>query len=156
LTQSHPKQEKTGVIGRTLRFMLGTLLCWMTYTVASTAPKDLNLTALQMVGGLLIFFVLIHALIMRYRPNLNRWLGALFVAIPLILLFALGGQPGRVASVGYVGIALLLLAVKGNTANEALFIPSLLTGKETHLRCLLFAPIDLIEKHLGGPGGMPG
>jgi hypothetical protein len=128
----------------------------MTYTVMSSEATEFNLRVLWMFGEVIVFYLLVHVFIIRYRPTMNRWLGALLVAIPLIALFVLGGQAGRVAAVGYVGITLLLLSAKGNTANEVLFIPSLLSGKETHLPCLLFAPIDLIEQNLGGPGGMPG
>jgi hypothetical protein len=156
MSDSQSVQHTAGVIARTLRLMLGGLFCWMTYTVMSAETTPFNLTVLWVFGGILIFFLLVHLVICRYGPNLHRWLGAFLVALPLIVLFVFGGQPGRVAAVGYVGIALLLLAAKGNSANEVLFIPALLSGKATHLRCLLLAPIDLVEQHLGGPGGMPG
>jgi len=156
MSDNETRQPKTGVIARSLRAMLGGLLCWMAYTVMSAEATDFNLNVLWVFGGLLVFYLLVHISIIRYRPTMNRWLGALLVATPLIALFVLGGQPGRVAAVGYVGITLLLLTAKGNTANEVLFMPALLSGKETHLPCLLFAPIDVIEQNLGGPGGIPG
>ena len=156
MSHTYPPQLSTGVIARSLRAMLGGLLCWMAYTVMSAEATDFNLTVLWVFGGLLVFYLLVHVAIARYLPTMNRWLGACLVALPLILLLLFGGQPGRVAAVGYVGLTLLLLTAKGTTANEVLFIPALLSGKDTHLRCLLFAPIDLIEQNLGGPGGMPG
>lgn len=156
MSDNQSGQLATGVIARTLRLMLGGLLCWMTYTVMSAETTQFNLAVLWEFGAILIFFLLVHLAIGRFRPKLHRWLGALMVALPLIALFVFGGQAGRVAAVGYVGFTLLLLAAKGNSANEVLFIPALLSGKETHLRCLLLAPIDLVEQNLGGPGGMPG
>ncbi len=156
MSDGQPGQHSTGVIARSLRLMLGALFCWMTYTVMSAATTEFNLGVLWVFGGTLTFYLLVHLFIVAYRPFLHRWLGAVLVAIPLIVLFVLGGQSSRVAAVGYVGLTLLLLAAKGNSANEVLFIPSLLSGKGTYLRCLLFAPIDLIEQHLGGLGGMPG
>lgn len=156
MTNSQPGQHSTGVIARSLRFMLGALFCWMSYTVMSAATTEFNLGVLWVFGGMLVSYLLVHLFIVTYRPSLHRWFGAVLVALPLMVLFVLGGQSTRVAAVGYVGMTLLLLAAKGNSANEVLFIPSLLSGKGTHLRCLLFAPIDLIEQHLGGPGGMPG
>ena len=156
MSTNQPGQQKTGIIGRALRLMLGALLCWMTYTVMSAQVTPFNLKVLWIFGGLLIFHLIVHVAIVRFGPDLNRWLGAFFVVLPLLALFVFGGQTGRVAAVGYVGVSLLLLTVKGNSANAALYLPSLLSGRETHLRCLLFAPIDLIEKNLSGPGGMPG
>ncbi len=156
MSDSQPGQLNTGVIARTLRAMLGALLCWMTYTVMSAEAMEFNLGVLWVFGGILIFYLLIHIAIVKYRPTLNPWVGALLVALPLIALFVFGGQTWRVAAVVYVGLTLVLLAAKGNTANEILFMPALLSGKATHLRCLIFAPIDLIEQNLSGPGGMPG
>lgn len=156
MSSSQPGQHTTGVIARTLRLMLGALFCWMTYTVMSSENTAFNLNVLWVFGGVLIFCTIVHFAIGKFRPNLNRWLGAFLVALPLLALFVFSGQTGRLAAVGYVGISLLLLAAKGNSANEVLFIPALLSGKETHLRCLLLAPIDLVEKHLSGPGGIPG
>jgi hypothetical protein len=156
MSESQAGQRNTGVIARSLRAMFGGLMCWMAYTVMSAEATDFNLNVLWMSGSVVVFYLLAHITIIKYCPSVNRWLGAFFVALPLIALFVFGGQPGRVAAVGYLGLSLLLLTAKGNTSNEVLFIPALLSGQETHLRCLLFAPIDLIEQNLSGPGGMPG
>jgi hypothetical protein len=128
----------------------------MTYTVMSGEDTQFNLNVLWVFGGVLIFYLLVHLLICRYLPNLHRWLGAIPVLVPILVLFVFGDQAGRVAAVGYVGISMLLLAAKGSGVNGLLFLPALLSGKATHIGCLLFAPIDMIEKNLGGPGGMPG
>jgi hypothetical protein len=156
MSENQPGQLDTGIISRSLRAMLGGLLCWMAYTVMSAEATAFNLNVLWVFGGVLIFYLLLHVVIVRLCPTMNRWLGSLLAALPLIALFAFGGQSGRVAAIVYVGLTLVLLAAKGNTANEVLFVPALLSGKETHLRCLLFAPMDLIEQNLSGPGGMPG
>lgn len=149
-------QQKTGIIARALRFMLGALLCWMAYTVMSAQNTTFNLSVLWVFGGVLIFYMLVHIGINRYRPTLHRWWGALPVLVPILILFTFGGQASRVAVVGYVGISMLVLAVIGSGVNGLLILPALLSGKETSIGCLLFAPIDLIEQKLGGPGGMPG
>lgn len=156
MTGSQPGQHDTGVIARALRLMLGALLCWMTYTVMSAAATPFNLKVLWAFGGVLIFFTFVHIAIVKFIPNLHRWLGAVLVALPVVALFILGSQSDRVAVIAYVGMSLVLLAVKGNSANEILFVPAVLSGKATHVRCLLFAPVDLVEQNLSGPGGMPG
>ena len=156
MSNNQPAQHKTGIIARTLRMMLGALLCWMAYTVMSAQNTAFNLNVLWVFGGVLIFYLLVHIAICRYRPTLHRWYGALPVVVPILALFLFGGQASRVAVVCYVGISMLLLAAKGSGVNGLLFLPALLSGKETHIGCLLFAPIDMIEQNLGGPGGMPG
>lgn len=156
MANKQPGQHKTGIIARTLRLMLGVLLCWMTYTVMSAENTTFNLKVLWAFGGVLVFYLLIHIIIEKYLPTLHRWFGALPVLVPILAFFVFGDQTSRVAAVGYVGISMLLLAVRGSGVNGLLFLPALLSGKETHIGCLLFAPIDMIEQNLGGPGGMPG
>ncbi len=156
MANNRPGHQKTGIIARTLRLMLGALLCWMTYTVMSAENTTFNLNVLWVFGGVLVFYLLTHIIIERYLPTLHRWFGALPVIVPILALFVFGGQASRVAAVGYVGISMILLAAKGSGVNGLLFLPALLSGKKTHVGCPLFAPIDMIEQNLGGPGGMPG
>jgi hypothetical protein len=56
----------------------------------------------------------------------------------------------------YLGLSFLLQTLRGDGGFEALAIPAALFRRPTHLRGILFAPIDLVEKHLTGPGGLPG
>jgi hypothetical protein len=44
-----------------------------------------------------------------------------------------------------VAIALLTAAIRGGGGCEVMSVPSLFTGKHTHLACLLFSPIDWCE-----------
>nr|NIM49147.1 hypothetical protein [Gemmatimonadales bacterium] len=85
-----------------------------------------------------------------------RWFGAVLAVAPVVLLFALGGALGRVASVAYIGSSLLLQAIRGDAGCEVMSIPAVLLRRRSHLLCLLFSPIDWVEKHLSGPGGLPG
>jgi hypothetical protein len=98
----------------------------------------------------------VHLIVSRYGTRLHAWFGAVLAIAPVILLFALGGPIGRAASVAFVGISLLLQALRGDGGCEVMAIPAVLFRKRTHLACILFSPIDLIEKHLTGPGGLPG
>ena len=156
MANKQPGKHKTGIIARTLRLMLGVLLCWMTYTVMSVEHTTFNLRVLWVFSGVLVFYLLTHIAICTLRPTLHRWYGALPVVLPILALFMFGDQASRVAAVGYVGISMILAAAKGSGVNGLLFLPVLLSGKQTHIGCLLFAPIDIIEQKLGGPGGMPG
>ena len=72
MTNSQPRQLSTGIIARTLRLMLGALLCWMAYTVMSAETTSFNLYVLWVFGGVLIFYLLTHLAIRRFRPDRLR------------------------------------------------------------------------------------
>ncbi len=146
---------QAGIIGRTLRLMLAGLLLWMTYIAMRLDDQAFNLKVAAVFTGLTAFYAALHFIVNRYLPRLNRWYGAVLAVAPVIVVFAVGGPLGRVASVAFVGASLLLQAVRGDGGCEVMAIPSLLFRKHTHLVCILFSPIDWIEKHLTGPGGLP-
>ena len=156
MTKSPPGQHTVGIIGRTLRLMLGVLFGWMTYTVMRFQHTDNNLRILALFAGLLAFYTVAHLGIGRYGKALHSWYGAVLAVLPVVLLFAFGGLIGRIASVAYVGVSLLLQTVRADGGCEVLAIPAAAISRPTHLRGILFSPIDLVEKHLSGPGGLPG
>ncbi len=145
-----------GIIGRTLRLMLGLLLGWMSYTVMRGEASQHNLRTLAVLAGVTVSYTILHVAIRRYGGRLHRWLGSVLALLPVVLVFALGGPLGRLTSVAFIGASLLLQTIRGDAGAVVLAIPALLTGKPTHLGGILFAPIDWIEKHLTGPGGLPG
>ena len=102
------------------------------------------------------FYSIIHFAVSRYVTGLNPWYGAALAVAPVIIVFAVGGPLGRVASVAFVGVSLLLQAIRGDGGCEVMAMPSMLFGRRTHLVCIFFSPIDWVEKHLTGPGGLPG
>jgi hypothetical protein len=131
---------EAGVIGRTLRLMLALLLGLMTYTVMRTEGKAFTLRLLTAVGGVTVGYALLYFVLRRYGTGLHRWYGAL----------------GRAAASAYLGLSFLLQTFRGDGGSEVLAVPAALFRRPTHLAGILFAPIDLVEKHLTGPGGLPG
>jgi len=156
MTQTEASPPAAGIIGRTLRLMLGGLLAWMTFTVMRAEDRAFNLRVLAVFGGVTVFYAIVHVIVSRYGTALNRWLGAALAVAPVVLIFALGGPVGRVATVAYIGVSLLLQAIRGDGGCEVLAIPAIALGRRTHLMCVLFSPIDWVEKYLTGPGGLPG
>jgi hypothetical protein len=156
MTTTPSARQHVGIIGRTLRLMLGIFLVWMTFTVMRGEDQAFNVRVLAVFGGLTAFYAIVHIVVSRYGTGLDRWFGAVLAVAPVIVVFALGGPLGRVASVAFVGVSLLVQVVRGDGGCEVVSIPSLLFGRPTHLVCILFSPIDLVEKHLTGPGGLPG
>jgi hypothetical protein len=155
-TTSQTARPAAGIIGRALRLMLGMLFVWMTYTVMRSEDAAFNLRVLAAFVGMTVFYGIAHFVVSRYGARLNRWFGAVLAVAPVVLVFALGGPLGRVAAVAYIGMSLLLQAIRGDGGCEVMAIPAMMLGRRTHLVCILFSPIDWIEKHLTGPGGLPG
>ena len=145
-----------GIIGRTLRLMLGSLFGWTTYTVMRAEDSAFNLRVLALFGGITVFYAVIYAVVRRAGPRVHRWWGAVLAVIPAVLVFAMGGPIGRVAASAYLGLSLLVQTLRADGGCEVLAVPSLVLGGRTHLAGILFAPIDVVEKHLTGPGGLPG
>jgi hypothetical protein len=153
---NQPRQHEAGIIGRTLRLMLALLLAFMTYTAMRTEDKRFNVRLLAVVGALAACYTLLHFVIRRYGTRLHRWYGAGLALAPLVLVFAFGGPPLRVGCVAYMAISLLLQTVRGDGGSEVMAIPAAVFRRPTHLAGILFSPVDLVEKHLTGPGGLPG
>jgi hypothetical protein len=147
---------EAGIIGRTLRLMLAMLLALMTYTVLRTEGKEFSVHLTATLGGVIVAYVGLHLVLRRYGAGLRRWYGALGVLAPLILGFAFGGLLGRAVVSAYLGLAFALQALRGDGGAEALALPAALLRRPTRFPGILFAPIDLVEKHLTGPGGLPG
>ncbi len=147
---------EAGVIGRTLRLMLGLLLGWMVFTVLRSEDAGFGIRVLAVFAGISFAYVLLHAVINRYGSGLNRWLGGVSALAPIVLLFAIGGSSEQLAAVGFVGLSLLLQTIRADAGCVVMAIPALLSRRPTHLAGVLFAPIDWIERHLTGPGGLPG
>jgi len=66
------------------------------------------------------------------------------------------GPLGRVGSVAYAAISFLLQTVRADGSCVVMAIPAFISGRPSELPGILFSPIDLVEKHLTGPGGLPG
>lgn len=136
---------KTLYIGRILRFLLGV---WFIFVIASwynSSDFFSILSALGIAGGLLLFYLLLDLLISNYVPDLNRWVGAVFAAIPVLLIYFLGGTLGQVGALSFVGISLIFSGLRGDPGCEVMSIPGIIFKRHTHLGCLLFSPIDWFE-----------
>ena len=140
--------NRAGPIGRILRFgMAGFLTVIVTpYYLATSVQWNLKIAAA--IGGLLILYTVMHLVISKYVPGLNRWLGAVLAVIPVMLVFLLGGGIGQMAAMSYVGGSLFLDSFNGDGGCEVMAVPGLFFGKRTHLVCIGFSPFDWLEEKL--------
>jgi len=147
-----PDARKTRIVGRTLRLLVGLALVWLTVDVMLSEDVVFNAKVIGVGLGAAIFYGALHVAINRFTPNVNAWLGAILAVIPVALLYVLGGPLGRVASVAFVGVSLVLQAIRADGGCEVMSLPAMVFGKRTHLVCVAFSPIDWVEERLAHRG----
>ena len=133
-------------VGRVLRLVLGVLL-----VVEGGRPlvgNDLALVAMTVgvVLGEFLFYAAVHLVILRLASSINRWAGALLAVTPVFLVFVLSDAPGRLGTLLFVGISLLLTALRNDAGCEVMTLPGIVLGRRTHLVCVAFSPLDWVEE----------
>ncbi len=149
-------EQNAGIIGRTLRLMLAMLLGWMAFTAMRFQDTAFNLRVAVVFASLTVCNTALHLLIIKFGSGQRRWPGALMALAPAVLVFAFGGPRGQLGVATFLGGSFMLQTIRGERTSEVMSIPTILLVRPTHLMGILFAPIDLIEQHLTGPGGLPG
>ncbi len=141
-------EQTARAVGRILRILLGLALTWMTYRVMRSEDPSFNARVVGLFAGLTVFYAFLHLAITQYAAGLNRWLGAVLAVAPVVLVFLLGGPLGRVGSVAFIGVSLLLQGIRGDGGCEVMSIPGLIFSRRTHLVCIFFSPIDWMENQV--------
>ena len=100
--------------------------------------------------GLLLLYAVVHWTIPRFVPSINPWLGAVIALAPAILVFALVDLSLRFSLVLYIGVSLVVTAIRADGGCEVMTLPGMLMGKRTHLVRIVFSPLDWIEDKLTG------
>jgi len=148
------RSQKAGPIGRLLRLFVAICLVIIDVPVLLRAGSAYNLASLGLVAALVMFYMIVHFVVSKYLPNLNRWLGAVLALTPVFLVwfFGQGGGPlfgqgeGGTAAITFVALSLLVDVMRADSGCEVMAIPGLILGNRTHLACLAFCPIDALEK----------
>jgi hypothetical protein len=107
------------------------------------------------VGAALVaFYMLLHRLVSTRPAGFGPWLGPIIALVPLVLVYVLGvgGGPiwgageGQLGALTFIGLSLVVAGLRGDRGCEVMAIPNALTGKNSHLACLLFSPVDRWEQ----------
>ncbi len=135
-------------IGRILRFLMAGYLIVTVIPHYLTASWQSNLKIAAAIGGLIVLYTVMHLVIAKYVPRLNRWVGALLAIIPAALFFLLGGGIGQMGSASYIGGSLFIDSLNGDSGCEVMAIPGIISNERTHLVCIAFSPLDWLEQKL--------
>jgi hypothetical protein len=140
--------DRARLVGRTLRLALGGLILLSLTPFLAGLPAGEIALALALAVALALFYLALHLVLLRSRMRLNPWAGAALALVPVIVVYLFGGRRGDEAALLFLGISLVLAAIRSDAGCEVMSVPSALTGRRTHLCCLLFAPVDWLERRL--------
>jgi len=145
-------------VGRALRILLGLVLTVYVAPVFFRVPVGVAVGSLLLVLGLVGVYSLIHIVLARRILPMGPRFGAVVANGLLVALYISGasGLPivghgkGQLAAVTFFGISLVVAGVRAAPGCEVMAIPGLLFGKHTQLACLIFSPLDRLERKLRG------
>jgi len=143
-------------MGRALRILLGVVLIIYTVPVYFRVPTRLTIGAWLLVLGLVGAYSLIHIVVSRRIVAFGPCLGAVVANGLLIVLYVAGGSglpifghgAGQLAAVAFLGISLVVGGVRAVPGCELMAIPGAFFRKDTELSCLVFSPLDRLERKL--------
>jgi hypothetical protein len=143
-------------VGRALRIVVGLLLMVYVTPVYFRVPLRISVSVLLLMLGLIGVYSLIHIFISRGSIAFGQHLGA-FAAVGLLVALCvvscpavaiLGRGEGELAAVTFLSISLLIAGWRAAPGCELMAIPDLLFGKHTDMPCLIFSPLDWLERRL--------
>jgi hypothetical protein len=154
--ESPQQPRQAPPVGRALRILLGLALMVYVAPVYFQVPVQLSVRVLLLMLGLVGVYSFIQIVISRSIFAFDPCLGAVVAAAFLVALYVGGatGLPiighgvGELAAVTFLSVSLLVAGVRATPGCEVMAIPSLLFGKPTELGCLIFSPLDRLERKL--------
>lgn len=157
-----PQPRQAPPVGRALRILLGLVLMVYVAPVYFRVPAPIAMRALLLVLGLVGAYSLIHIVVSRHIAAFGPCLGAV-VALGLLVALYVAGAPGslilgrgegELAAVTFLGVSLMVAGVRAAPGCELMAIPGVLFGKHTELACLIFSPLDRLERKLRSKRGV--
>jgi len=141
-------------VGRAMRILLGVVLIIYVTSVYFRVPLGVAVESLLLMLGLIGVYSLIQIGVSRriVGPRVAAVLAAgLLVALYIggaSRLPILGRGKGQLAAVAFLGFSLIVAGVRAAPGCEVMAIPGLLFGKHTEVACLIFSPLDSVERKL--------
>ncbi len=148
------RSRKAPPVGRTLRILLGLVLMIQVVPIYFHVDARLALGALLLMLGLLIVYSLLHVGVSHRLVAFGPGLGAVVGLGILVALYLAGGPgapllgrgEGELAAGTFLGASLIVAGMRADPGCEVMAIPGLLFGKHTELACLVFSPLDWLER----------
>ena len=138
-----------------MRVLLGVLLIIYVMPIYLRLPSRFFLGSLLLMLGLIAAYCVIH-IVSRSMGDFGRLVSSVVVHASLIALYVagfsrapvFGGGKGQLAAVTFFGISLVVAGIRGIAGCELMAIPDLFLRKDVELGCLIFSPLDKLERRL--------
>src|SRR5882724_5085302 len=145
---------KAPPLGRALRILIGLALIACVTPVFFRVPLRFTGKVLLLMLGLIGVYSLLHIVVSRRIVAFGSSLGAVVAAGLLVALYVIGVHgslifgrgEGALAVITFLGISLIVAGVRAAPGCEVMAIPSLLFRKHSELACLIFSPLDSLER----------
>lgn len=156
-SEAPPEQSRRAPpVGRTLRIILGLALIGYTTPVFLHIPGLLVVESLLLMLGLVCFYSLIHLVLSRQIGAFASGFGAVLAASLLVAVYVagatrlpvLGHGAGQLAVAMFLGISLVVAGIRASAGCEVMAIPGIFFSKQNELACLIFSPLDRLERKL--------
>jgi len=134
--------------------LLGLALMIYVTPVYFRVPLRISVSVLLLILGLIGVYCLIHIFISRRIIGFGPGLGAITAVAFLVAICVASFPPiailkrgqGELAAVTFLGISLLIAGGRAGPGCELMAIPDLLFGKHANMPCLIFSPLDWLER----------
>ena len=154
--ESPQQPRQAPPVGRALRILVGLALMVYVAPVYFQVSERVSVGSLLLIVGLIGIYTLLHITVSQQILPLGSGLGAIVANGLLVVLYFIGatglpivgGGKGALAAVTFLGISLVVAGVRAAPGCEVMAIPGLLFGKRTELGCLIFSPLDKLERKL--------
>lgn len=159
MTASSPDSQqprRAPPVGRALRILLGLTLIVYVMPTYFRVPVTVAVGSLLLMLGLTGIYSLIHIVVSRRILAFGPCLGTVVASGLLIALYfagasrspILGRGKGELAAVTFLGVSLVVAGVRAAPGCELMAIPGVLFGNHTELACIIFSPLDRLERRL--------
>ena len=151
--------RKAPPLGRALRILVGLALIAYVTPVFFRLPLRFTAEVFLLLLGLIALFSLLHIAserIVAFGSSSAVVATGLLVALYVAgthgsLIF--GHGEGALAVITFLGISLVIAGVRAAPGCEVMAIPNLLFRKHIELACLIFSPLDNLERKLRNKRG---
>jgi hypothetical protein len=141
-------------VGRVIRIVFGLALMVYVAPVYFQVPARVSVGSLLLIVGLIGVYIILHIIVSQRTVPLGSGLGAIVANGLLVVLYLIGatglpivgGGKGALAAVTFLGMSLVIAGVRAAPGCEVMAIPGLLFGKHTELGCIIFSPLDRLER----------
>lgn len=133
------------IVGRVLRLLVGIAMTIEGGRHLIDSSPWLPAKTAGVVIGEVVFYVAMHLTISKFFKSVHPCVGAAIAVTPVALVFLFGGPAGSLGSLIFVGVSLVLTAIRADGGCEVMTLPGMILGNRTHLICIAFSPIDWVE-----------